>query len=96
MARITYVPGYIWPISVTCDSPDCGITFVVDNPADMLRHSEYTYTQVDGEAIPELKRRYVTAKCPICGKDHEIQSTKFPAFFNKAIPAASGENPIYG
>lgn len=94
MAIITKVPGYVWPISITCDT--CGITFEADKPTDLLRHTEYGYDHKDGIAIPFEKRRYVTAPCPCCGKERELQESQVPAIFGKAIPMAPGETPFCG
>ena len=87
--KITHVPGYGWPISITCDT--CGITYEVDSPADLLRHTKYSYKHKDGIAIPNLERKYVTAPCPCCGKEHELQDAQIPIVISKGIPLAPGE-----
>lgn len=92
--KITHVNGYVWPLSITCTT--CGVTFEADKPTDMRRHVQYGYDRKDGVSIPYVKRKYVTVSCPCCGESHELQESQVPAIFGKAIPAAEGENPIYG
>lgn len=91
---ISSVPGYVWPLTLKCKN--CGIGFDVQMPTDMRRHVQYGYDHKDGISIPYVKRKYVTASCPCCGEVRELQENQVPEIFGKAIPAAEGENPIYG
>lgn len=90
--KISKITGYVWPIEINCDT--CGVTFEVDHPADMLRHTEYSYPVIDGVTVPTVKRRYVTTSCPCCKAVHEILDTKVPPVLTKAIPMASGVAPM--
>lgn len=89
---ISKVPGYVWPLDIECKT--CGVTFTLHNPTDMLRHIKYNYKSVDGMPVPSEERRFVTAACPCCKTEHELQPSQVPAIFGAAIPLAPGEGPI--
>lgn len=92
--RIDRVEGYDFPVTIVCDTEDCGATFTVTMPEDMRRVGVWRRSLVDNVSQPQKIRERVLAKCPCCGYEHEVALHRIPKQLLEKIPYDRADDPV--
>lgn len=91
--RIEKIVGYEFPVTISCDTEGCRTTFTVAMPGDMRRIGVWS-SITDNVAHPQKLRERILAKCPCCGKDHEVSLSHIPDLLLERIPYDKSGDPV--